>query len=120
MGIYQVPPPKNEPVLNYAPGSAERAGIEKALAELKDQQIEIPMIIDGQEVRTDTKIEIRAPHNHKLVLGHYYQGGEKEVKMAVESAIEAQKTWSHFPWEHRAAIFLKSGRFARHPLPLSG
>ena len=108
MGIYHVPPPKNEPVFNYAPGSPERAGIEKALAELKGQQIEIPMIIDGKEVRTDTKIEIRAPHDHNMVLGHYYQGGEKEVKMAVESAIEAQKTWAHFPWEHRAAIFLKA------------
>ncbi|MDD3731738.1 MAG: L-glutamate gamma-semialdehyde dehydrogenase [candidate division Zixibacteria bacterium] len=116
MGIFRVPIPRNEPVLNYVPGSMERAGIQKALAELKTQQIEIPMIIDGREVKTDTRIEICSPHNHKQVLGYYYQGGEKEVKMAVESAVEAQKAWAHFPWEHRAAIFLKaadllSGRY---------
>lgn len=116
MGIFRVPIPRNEPVLNYAPGSMERTGIQKALAELKAQQIEIPMIIDGREVKTDTRIEIRSPHNHQQVLGYYYQGGEKEVKMAVESAVEAQKAWAHFPWEHRAAIFLKaadllSGRY---------
>jgi len=116
MGIFRVPIPRNEPILNYAPGSLERAGVQKALAELKAQQLEIPMVIDGKEVKTDTKIEIRSPHNHKQVLGYYYQGGEKEVKMAVESAVEAQKAWAHFPWEHRAAIFLKaadllSGRY---------
>ncbi len=116
MGIFRVPIPRNEPVLNYAPGSMERAGVQKALAELKAQQIEIPMIIDGREVKTDTRIEIRSPHNHQQVLGYYYQGGEKEVKMAVESAVDAQKAWAHFPWEHRAAIFLKaadllSGRY---------
>ncbi|MBN1212300.1 MAG: L-glutamate gamma-semialdehyde dehydrogenase [candidate division Zixibacteria bacterium] len=116
MGIFRVPIPRNEPVLNYAPGSLERAGVEKALAELKAQQVEIPMVINGKEVKTDQKIEIRSPHNHKQVLGYYYQGGEKEVKLAVESAVEAQKAWAHFPWEHRAAIFLKaadllSGRY---------
>ncbi len=97
MGIYRVPPPKNEPVLNYAPGSAEREGIKKALAELKANPIEIPMYIDGKEVRTGKRLEIRSPHNHKLLLGHYYQGGETEVKAAVDASMEAAKTWAYMP-----------------------
>ena len=108
MNSYRVPVPTNEPILNYAPGSPERKAVEKALADLKSKQIEIPMIIDGKEVKTDKKVEIRSPHNLSHVLGYYYQGGEKEVKMAVDSALEAQKTWSLMPWEQRSAVFLRA------------
>ncbi len=106
--MYHIPEIKNEPVLNYAPGSPERAELVEAIAYLKANPIDIPLIIDGKEVKTDKKIKITAPHNHDLVLGHYYQGGEKEVKMAVESAVEAQATWQFMPWEQRSAIFLRA------------
>ncbi len=115
MGNYRVPAPKNEPVLNYAPGSPERTAIQKALAELKAKPIEIPMYIGGKEVRTGTKIEIRSPHNLKQVLGYYYQGGETEVRAAVEASVEASKSWSMLPWEHRAAIFLKAADLIAGP-----
>ncbi len=115
MGNYRVPTPKNEPVLNYAPGSPERAAIQKALAELKAKPIEIPMYIGGKEVRTGTKIEIRSPHNLKQVLGYYYQGGDAEVKAAVKASLEASKSWSMLPWEHRAAIFLKAADLIAGP-----
>jgi len=115
MGNFRVPPPKNEPILNYAPGSPERAGIERALAELKAAPIEIPMYIGGKEVRTGTKLEILSPQNHKLLLAHYYQGGEAEVKAAVGACMEAAKTWSVLPWEHRAAIFLKAADLMAGP-----
>ncbi len=115
MGIFHVPTPKNEPVLNYAPGSVERQGIEKALAQLKATPIDIPMIIGGKEIRTGDKIEIRSPHNHKLILGHYYQGGPKEAQMAIDAAVEAQNAWAAMPWEHRAAIFLKAADLLAGP-----
>jgi len=115
MGIFRVPFPKNEPVRDYAPGSADRAGVEKAIAELKAAPLEIPTVINGKEVKTGKKIEIRAPHNHGLVLGHYYQVGEAEVGKAVETALEAQKTWALMPWEHRAAIFLKAADLLSGP-----
>ena len=113
--MYRVPVPGNEPVLNYAPGSPERAELEKALAELKSQKLEIPMVINGKEVQTDAKVEIRSPHKHSQLLGHYFQGGESEVAMAVETAVEAQKTWAHTPWEQRAAIFLKAADLIAGP-----
>jgi 1-pyrroline-5-carboxylate dehydrogenase len=104
---FKVPAPINEPVLSYAPGTPERTGLKDKLAEMEKQQIEIPLIIAGKEVKTGKTAEIRAPHNHELKLGFYHKAGEKEVKMAIEAALEARKTWADMPWEHRASIFLK-------------
>jgi len=106
--MYRIPQPKNEPILNYAPGSPERAALKEAIKFLKANPIDVPLVIGGQEIKTDHKIKITAPHDHNLLLGHYYQGGEKEVKMAVEAAVEAQKSWQHMPWEQRSAIFLRA------------
>gem|GEM_PF-6517507 len=83
MGIYRVPPPHNEPIRNYAPGSPERKAIETALAELKSQTIDIPMIINGKEIRSGKKTPIKSPHNIALTLGHYYLGGESEINSAI-------------------------------------
>jgi 1-pyrroline-5-carboxylate dehydrogenase len=108
MGIFKVPVPKNEPVLNYAPSSPERAKIVEALNKLKSQQIDIPMIIGGREIRTADKIKITAPHDHNLFLGNYYKGGKKEVEAAVRSALDAKHDWECMPWEARASVFLKA------------
>lgn len=114
MGIYRVPPPVNEPIKDYAPGSPERARLDKALADLKAHPLDIPMVINGKEL-TGEKIDIFAPHDLSLKLGSYHQGGAKEVKLAVDSALEAQKAWQFVPWEHRAAIFLKAADLLTGP-----
>lgn len=103
---FKVPVPVNEPVKSYAPGSPERAELQAKLAELKSQVVDIPLIIGGKEIRTGDTAEIRAPHNHELLLGRYHKAGAKEVEMAVEAAITAQKSWADMPWEHRASVFL--------------
>jgi len=105
--IFKLPIPYNEPVYDYAPGSAERDELKKALVELKSQEVEIPLIIGGQEVKSGKTAEIRAPHDHSVKLGVYHKAAEKEVNMAIEAALEARKTWSEMPWEQRASIFLK-------------
>ncbi len=115
MSVFQVPIPDNEPIRDYAPGSADVAALEKALAFLKANPIEIPIVSGGKDITTGKKIEITAPHNHKLVLGTYHQGGEAEVKQAVDDALEAQATWALMPWEHRAAIFLKAADLLAGP-----
>lgn len=115
MSIFTVPFPENEPVRDYEPGSKDREGLLQALKELKARPIEIPLYIGGEAIKTGKKIEIRSPHNLNLVLGHYHQGSGAEVKKAVESAIEAQATWAHMPWEHRAAIFLKAADLLAGP-----
>lgn len=100
--------PQNEPVLNYAPGSAERKALQQAIAELKSQTRDIPMYIGGAEVRTDDKKEIHPPHETAHLLGHFHAGTEQHVRDAIDAALAARKNWADMPWEHRAAIFLKA------------
>ncbi|MDP6991482.1 MAG: L-glutamate gamma-semialdehyde dehydrogenase [Candidatus Marinimicrobia bacterium] len=102
-----VPKPINEPILSYAPGTPERAALKARIEELKSQQIEVPLIIGGQEIKTGNMGEMRVPHDHEHILGHYHMAGPKEVKMAIEAAMDAWQTWSKMPWESRAAIFKK-------------
>lgn len=115
MGIFQVPPPRNEPILDYANGSNERALLLRALDNLKAKPIEIPMVIGGKNIKTTKKIAIVSPHNLSQKLGFYYQGGAKEVKQAIAISLEAHKSWSLMPWEHRAAIFLKAADLLAGP-----
>ncbi len=102
-----VPKPVNEPILSYSAGSPERVALKKRIKELKSQQLEIPLIIGGQEIKTGNMGEIRIPHNHCHLLGRYHKAGENEVKMAIESSLNAWQTWSKTPWEARVAVFKK-------------
>lgn len=105
---FQFSEPKNEPVLNYAAGSPERASLQKAIADLKAQKRDIPMYIGGKEVRTKDKKEIRPPHETKHLLGYYSTGDKTHVKKAIDAALAAREDWANMPWEHRAGIFLKA------------
>ncbi|WP_373325549.1 L-glutamate gamma-semialdehyde dehydrogenase [Sporomusa paucivorans] len=105
---FQVKAPVNEPVKSYLPDSPEKAALKAELARQLANQVEIPLIIGGREVRTEHKANIICPHNHKQVLGQYYIAGEKELLMAIEAAEAARAEWENMPWEHRATIFLKA------------
>lgn len=100
--------PKNEPVLGYAPGSAERKALQQAIKELKSQIRDIPMYINGEEVRTGKKKEIYPPHETGHLLGYFHEGTEEHVRQAITSALAARKKWAETSWEQRAAIFLKA------------
>jgi len=104
---FKVPNPVNEPIKLYKSGSVEREELKKKLSELKSKQIEVPLIIGGEEVKTGDTAEMRIPHDHNHVLGVYHKAGKKEVGMAIEAALEARKVWAEMPWEQRIAIFLK-------------
>ncbi len=113
--FFQVPIPSNEPVLSYAPGSAERAELKATLKSMKSSQIDIPMFIGGKEVRTKELVAIRPPHEIDHVLGHYHKGDSKHVKMAIKAAMEARDAWENMPWQDRAAIFLKAADLLAGP-----
>jgi 1-pyrroline-5-carboxylate dehydrogenase len=100
--------PKNETVLGYAPGSAERKALQATLAEMKSQQRDIPMYIDGEEVRSGNLKEIRPPHETAHLLGHFHASDEQHVHDAIDAALAVRDEWASMDWEHRAAIFLKA------------
>ncbi|MBN1118206.1 MAG: L-glutamate gamma-semialdehyde dehydrogenase [Bacteroidales bacterium] len=112
---YIIPTPVNEPVKSYAPGSTERSEILKAIEELKSKESDIPMIINGQEIRTENKKRIHPPHDINYTLGYYHQGGKKEVEMAIEAALKAKKSWMELDWGERASIFLKAADMLAGP-----
>ena len=114
-GIARIPEPVNEPVRAYAPGSKERQSIRQRLQQMLTEQVDIPAIIGGQEVRTGDTIPIVCPHDHAHVLGHCHQVGEREVEDAIQAARGAWHTWSEMGWEARAAVFLKAAELLSGP-----
>ncbi len=113
--IFKLPPIKNEPLKTYAPGSAERKELKEKLAELRKGGLDLPMIIDGKEIRTGNLLDIRPPHDHQHLLGHYHQGGKEHVQMAIDAALKAKPAWESMSWESRAAIFLKAADLMSGP-----
>ena len=107
-GIPKIEMPENEPVLSYAPGSAEKRKLKAELARLAKRKIDIPCIIGGRSVRTGKLAKCVMPHDHGHVLGTYHKAGKKEVEFAVAAAARAKGEWSRMPWQARAAVFLKA------------
>ena len=107
-GTFNFPLPVNEPVLNYAPGSAEKKRLKEAIAEMKQQVMDIPMYIGSKEVRTNKKKSLHPPHEISHTLGFYHEGEEKHVQMAIDAALAAKEQWEMMSWENRAHIFLKA------------
>ena len=105
--IFRFPKPINEPVKSYAPGSSEKAALKKTLAELSNEEWDIPLIIGGKEVRTGNTGKVVMPHDHHHVLATYHKAGEKEVQMAIDAAMKAHKEWSELPWVERASVMLR-------------
>lgn len=114
-GVYRLPQITNEPVKTYAPGSPERAALKARIEELKNTVVDLPMIIGGQEVRTGKLNDIRPPHDHAHLLGHYHQGDATHVQMAIDAALKAKPAWEKMSWESRAAIFLKAADLIAGP-----
>lgn len=107
-GVIKIPYPANEPVLVYAPGSPEKASLKAELKKMLGEEIEIPLIIGGKEVKTGNLADCRCPHDHNHILGRYHKAGPDEITMAVDEANKAWKDWSEMDWISRASIFLRA------------
>jgi 1-pyrroline-5-carboxylate dehydrogenase len=114
-GFYTVPVPVNEPVKSYAPGSAERIAVKAMLAELRSKEIDIPMYIAGKEVRSNDKVRLAPPHDHKHTLGYFHKSTQDHIKQAIDAALAAKEKWETLDWEHRASIFLKAADLIAGP-----
>jgi len=106
--VIQIPEPENEPIRAYAPGSPERELLKAALAETAEKVIDIPLLIDGREIRTGNTGTVVMPHDHAHVIATYHKAGPAEVRLAIDTAVSAQKRWRSYRWEQRCAIFLKA------------
>ena len=107
-GTFMVPPPQNEPVLSYAPGSEERANLKTELEAQKSQTVDIPLIIGEDKIFDRETLDILSPHNRNLHLAKVAQANRDDISKAIDTALTARKEWAALPWEERAAVFLKA------------
>jgi 1-pyrroline-5-carboxylate dehydrogenase len=107
-GTPNIPFPVNEPVLTYAPGTPERTTLKSALALMSSEQIEIPVIAGGREIRSGKVVDVVSPHARRKVLAHTHQADQAAIQAAVRAAVEAQRDWATWRFEDRAAVFLKA------------
>jgi 1-pyrroline-5-carboxylate dehydrogenase len=107
--------PVNEPVRSYAPGSPERASLEKKLSQMASEQVDIPCIINGKEIRTGNLRSVVMPHSHREVLAKAHLAGENEIRQAAEASLAAKPAWENLPWEKRAEIFLAAADLIAGP-----
>jgi 1-pyrroline-5-carboxylate dehydrogenase len=114
-GIASVPEPRNEPVLAYAPGSAERRALRAQLKKMAGEVVEIRPYIAGRRVATGRTVEVVMPHDHRHVLAVCHQAGPDEVARAIDAARRAHASWSRTPWETRAAVFLRAAELLAGP-----
>ncbi len=114
-GFFQVPIAINEPVKGYAPGSPERAEVAAAYKTMFAAHTEVPMFINGQEVRTGNTRTMSPPHDHKHIVGEYHIAEKSHIEDAISGALEARTAWAELPWEQRAGIFLKAAELIAGP-----
>lgn len=114
-GFFKIPTAINETVLDYAPGSKEKLALKKALAEARSKVIDIPMYINGEEVRTGNTETIAPPHDIHHQIGVFHKGEAQHVTDAINAALAAKPAWESMPWEQRAAIFLKAAELLAGP-----
>ncbi len=107
-GEFQSPIPINEPVRSYAPGTPERTALKAKLKEMASEEIEIPILIGGDEIRTKKVTSNVMPHNHAHSLAKWHWAGSKEVESAIKAAADAHAEWSNWTFEQRASVVLKA------------
>jgi 1-pyrroline-5-carboxylate dehydrogenase len=111
-GRRAIPPPVNEPINAYAPGTPARAELKARLASMAGDRVDIPLFIGGREVRTGHLDRVVMPHLHGHVLGDFHTASPEHVDQAIAAALEARHEWASWPWEERAAVFLKAADLA--------
>jgi len=114
-GFFKVPVAVNEPVKSCAPGSPERESVLKTYRQMYTSTVDVPLYINGEEIFTGDTGTISPPHDHKHTLGTYHKAKKKHVQQAIDTALEARKSWSKMPWQQRAGIFLRAAELIAGP-----
>jgi 1-pyrroline-5-carboxylate dehydrogenase len=114
-GFFEVPIAVNEPIKGYAPGSPERTKALDAYKKMYNSTIDVPMYINGENVKTGNIDTMSPPHDHQHIVGTYHKAEKKNIDTAILGALEARNTWANTPWEQRAAIFLRAAELIAGP-----
>ena len=114
-GFFKVPKAKNEMVKSYRPGSPERKEVIEAYQKMMSSVTEVPMYINGKDVKSKSKKNIKPPHDHQKIVGEYYIAEPKHIDLAIDSALAAKENWENMSWENRSAIFLKAAELIAGP-----
>ena len=114
-GFFEVPVAVNEPVKGYAPGSPERKEVSETYKKMYNSTVEVPLYINGMDIKTGDTATMSPPHDHQHILGTYHKAEKKHVETAIATALEARKKWAVMPWEQRAAIFLRAAELIAGP-----
>ena len=114
-GFFKVPKAKNEIVKSYRPGSSERKNVIKTYHEMINSFVEVPMYINGKDVKSKNKKTISPPHDHQKIVGEYYIAEPEHIDQAIDSALAAKENWANMSWESRSAIFLKAAELIAGP-----
>ncbi|WP_405609038.1 L-glutamate gamma-semialdehyde dehydrogenase [Polaribacter sp. Asnod1-A03] len=114
-GFFNVPKAVNEPVKGYAPGSPEREELLATYKAMFNNNVDVPMHINGEEVRTGNTKNITPPHDHQHIVGQYHTADKTHVDTAISTALAAREAWSSISWMERASIFLKAAELLAGP-----
>ena len=114
-GFFNVPKAVNEPVKSYAPGTPEREQVLAAYRKMWNEQVDVPLYIGSEEIKTGNTQNLSAPHDHQHIVGKYHLAEKSHIEKAIATALEARKKWSQMSWESRAAIFLKAAELIAGP-----
>ncbi len=114
-GFFEVPIAVNEPIKSYAPGSPERKEVLDTYKKMYDTKVEVPLFINGKELKTKDTSTMSPPHDHKHILGTYHKATKKNIEEAISTSLEARKKWAAMPWQQRAAIFLRAAELIAGP-----
>jgi 1-pyrroline-5-carboxylate dehydrogenase len=114
-GLSNIPRPINEPILGYAPGSAERAALKARLQTMAEETIDIPAVVGGKQIRSGKLLDVVSPHDHRRVLARSHQADSATINAAIQAGKEAWRDWSQMRFEDRAAVFLKAADLLAGP-----
>lgn len=109
-GVFMTPPPKNEPVFNYAPGSPEKQLLKNSIIDFANRETEVCIRVGDEAIKTGDLADIRMPHNHQHVLGRFHKADDGAIDKAIQAALEARHDWARTPWQDRTAIFLRAAQ----------
>ncbi len=114
-GVRQLPPPVNEPIKSYAPGSPERTSLQARLKAMEGERPDIPVVIGGKEIRSGEAAQSVSPHKHRHVTATSHKATADDVRAAIADGKRAWREWSEWTWEERAAVFLKAADLLAGP-----